>query len=104
MAIIVYLKEVNENGTETYEIKCSQCGKLIARYYVSGGTTQVGFIEDCEHYVWEHFGNYCFSRLPCEKCLLGYSTEYCNEVYKDALKILHDGTSVYVLVPRVVIE
>lgn len=90
-------KDVN---VELVTLHCEKCNEELARVYYSSASYQVVVIKDCEHYKWERFGNECWNRLPCIDCVFGYDVTHCNEIYRKTVKVLRDGTMVYVLVPR----
>ena len=90
-------KDVN---VELVQIICDKCNEELARVYYSSVSYQVSVIKDCEHYKWIKFGNECWNRLPCRECPLGFNVKQCKEIARKVVKVLRDGTNVYVLVPR----
>jgi len=96
----VLVEKGREGEADRYEVKCEKCNSILAVVYRSGASYMVAWTRNCNHYKWETFGNRCWSLLPCKHCELGYNPDYCNKIYENAIKVLHNGTTVYVLVPN----
>ena len=92
-----------ETGVEECEIKCEVCGRTLAKLYRSSLAYKLAWTRECEHYMWEEFGNACYARLPCKECILGYDSEECNKIYENKVLVLYNGTKVYILVPASII-
>ena len=78
---------INEGyGSESWILKCEKCGRVLAEETRANISKKLEFVDECDHYYWEQWGNAGYDKAKPEDFPEGFTGF-----------VIRAGTSVYLL-------